>query len=203
MRPRPRGNAEPSAASGSNPMPSSSMVTRSVFVSRCRYTRHELACACLATLVRASWMMRNAAVSVSDCSRSLHPLLEQLHSQTVALAESVQVRLDGGRQPEIVEQRRMQQMREVPHRLKHAFGDRSGVIEGIGGSAGAFNGSLCDGEFDFDRRQRLADCKDRKQLRRTVRRPVNCSPRSASSNCMPFFSRKLLTAIWCATSAFA
>ena len=61
------------AAFGSKPRPLSSTVSATLEGRRCRYTRHDVACACLATFVVASCTTRNRHVSTSTAARSSMP----------------------------------------------------------------------------------------------------------------------------------
>ncbi len=54
---------------------------------------------------------------------SVDAMVEQFGTNAVPFAEPLQVPLRGRGETQIVEQRRMQQVRQIAHRMKHSVGD--------------------------------------------------------------------------------
>jgi hypothetical protein len=75
----------------------------------------------------------------------------------VARAEFFEIPLDGGCEAQIVQQRRVQQVREIAHRRQSAIGNRSGVVEQARRTADRVDRALGDGQFDLDGREDLTD----------------------------------------------
>ncbi len=73
------------------------------------------------------------------------------------LAKSLGVPLNGRRKAQIVEQRRMKQVRQVADRVQGTVRDRAGVFEQVQRPARRFNGVLRERQLDLDGRQYLAD----------------------------------------------
>ena len=63
----------------------------------------------------------------------------------------------GGSQAELVQCRRMQEVRQIPHLLEIAVGNRTRRLQNVCRPRYRFDGALRTGELDFSGRQRLAD----------------------------------------------
>ena len=84
-------------------------------------------------------------------------VLQQLDADAVPAAEPLQVPLDRRRQAEVVEHRGMEEPRQVADGVQRPLGDPARVVQRVDVDARGLHRSLRHREFDFDRRQYLAD----------------------------------------------
>ena len=86
--------------------------------------------------------MRSCSTSVTD---------------VVPSAKAPEVPLDRRRQAEIVEQRRMQQVREVADRCESPIRDRPRIVQELWSAAACLDGALRHRQLHLDRREHLSD----------------------------------------------
>ena len=111
--------------------------------------KYSLRGACRGRLSAKSWHGR-AAIDPGETSGN-HAAPDRVQHQLGG------VMVGGGSQAELVQCRRMQEVRQIPHLLEIAVGNRTRRLQNVCRPRYRFDGALRTGELDFSGRQRLAD----------------------------------------------
>ena len=141
-RPRPRSPPACATAAGSNPAPSSSMVIST----RVRQPLEvDAADGGVRVFGDVGQRLLDDAIGGGLGFRRepfVHAVVEQVDADAVALAEAPQVPLDRGRQSQVVEQRRMEQVGQIAHRVQRAVGDRPRIVQHVRAAAAGVDRAL-------------------------------------------------------------
>jgi hypothetical protein len=95
----------------------------------------------------------------------VHAVLTQIHMKAMPFAPTSNIPLDGGRQSQVIKERRMKERRQVPNRRKRSIGDRSRIVQDVCPPARRVNRTLRDCQLDLDRGEHLPSA-------RTSRAPI-------------------------------